>query len=540
MDTRVLRGPSVPRYIYPFDLRRQPHLDTDVVVVGSGSAGLSAALAAADAGAEVVLLSKATLNESNTTYAQGGVAAVLNEPLHEDGDSIAAHVSDTMTAGADMCDEAAVKDIIAGGNDVIEFLQQHHCAFDKNSDGQVALTREGGHSFRRILHANGDATGKEIVRSLSEAVEAHEHITILNGCYVLDLLDHNGTVVGVIYSRKGVRSAVVAKTTILATGGCGRVFRETSNPAIATGDGLAMAYRAGAHLCDMEFVQFHPTTLYIAGKPRYLITEAMRGEGAHLVNHRGERFMPEYHDLAELAPRDVVSRAIIKEISRTNFPHVWLDATHLPNDFVRERFPTIAETCQRLDIDITKDWIPVHPSAHYHCGGIISDTHGRSNLPGLLVAGEVACTGLHGANRLASNSILESLVMGLRAGRIAADSERPYERLRIQAEPPGHELEDIDISDMVRSARALLWRNAGIERSLDGLQTAINSLNFWLKHQVHGLFRDQQGWELQNILVVGNIIAHAALERRCSVGTHLREDSEGHIDYTHNCFVKPG
>ena len=337
---------------------------------------------------------------------------------------------------------------------------------------------------------------------------------------------------------KAVRSAVIAKTTILATGGCGRVFRETSNPAIATGDGLAMAYRAGAQLCDMEFVQFHPTTLYIAGKPRYLITEAMRGEGAHLVNHRGERFMPEYHELAELAPRDIVSRAIIKEISRTNFPHVWLDATHLPSEFVRERFPTIAQTCSRLDIDITKDWIPVHPSAHYHCGGVFSDTHGRSNLPGLLVAGEVACTGLHGANRLASNSILESLVMGLRAGRIAADSDRPYQRLRIQAEPAGQELEDIDISDMIRSARSMLWRNAGIERSLDGLQTAINSLNFWLKHQVHGLFRDQAGWELQNILVVGNLIAHAAAERRCSVGTHLREDSEGDIDYTHNCFVK--
>lgn len=538
METRLFSGPLVPRYIYPFDLRRQPHLETDVVVVGSGAAGLSAALAAAEAGAEVVLLTKATLAESNTTYAQGGVAAVLDQDHKEAADSIEQHVQDTVDSGAGMCDVDIVKDIVASGAEIHAFLQQHGCQFDRDDQGRIALTREGGHSARRILHANGDATGREITRALGQAVDAHDNITILNGCYVLDILDYDGAAVGVMYSRKNVRSAVIAGTTILASGGCGRVFRETSNPSIATGDGLAMAYRAGAQLCDLEFVQFHPTSLYIAGKPRHLITEAMRGEGAHLLNHRGERFMPDYHDDAELAPRDVVSRAIINEISQTHFPHVWLDATHLPDEFVRQRFPTIYKTCQALEIDITKDWIPVHPSAHYHCGGVLSDTHGVTNMDGLLVAGEVACTGLHGANRLASNSILESLIMGIRSGRLAAGRKTRYTRLRIQADPPGHEREDIDISDILRSARALMWRNVGIERKQEGLQTSINSLQFWLKHQVHGLFREQRGWELQNILVTGNLIARAALERGCSVGTHLRSDSEGNIDPVHHCLLR--
>jgi L-aspartate oxidase len=322
----------------------------------------------------------------------------------------------------------------------------------------------------------------------------------------------------------------LAGQTILATGGSGRVWRETTNPAVATGDGLAMAWRAGAVLADLEFMQFHPTTLYIAGGARLLITEAIRGEGAYLKNHAGERFMPGYHPDAELAPRDVVTRAIVSEIRRTGFPHVWLDATHLGREFLAERFPAIVQACKRFGIDVATQWLPVHPSAHYHCGGVVSDTHGRTSLRGLWAAGEVGCTGLHGANRLASNSILEGLVVGQRAGAAAAALAARPERPRLNAAPPPSAPEELDVADLVRSVRATMWRHVGIERDGPGLETARRSLDFWLRHQAAGAFRDVEGWQLQNVLLVGELVAYAAELRRASVGTHCRSDSQGALD----------
>jgi L-aspartate oxidase len=286
-------------------------------------------------------------------------------------------------------------------------------------------------------------------------------------------------------------------------------------------------------------MQFHPTTLYIAGGARLLITEAMRGEGAVLKNHAGERFMPGYHADAELAPRDVVSRAIISEIRRTEFPHVWLDATHLGRDFLAERFPMILQACAKLGIDITTQWMPVHPSAHYHCGGVLSDSAGRTSLPGLWAAGEVGCTGLHGANRLASNSILEGLVVGLRAGRSAAErAERPP-RVRLQHPEPPPAPEELDVADLARSARSLMWRQVGIERTGAELAVAKRSLHFWLAHQARGAFRDRGGWQLQNTLVVGGLVATAAELRRASVGTHCRTDSSGAVEPGRVALVRP-
>ena len=536
MQTDAIHGPAVPRYILGFDLRRRPHLETDVLVVGSGIAGLAAALSAAEAGREVLLLTKAAALESNTAYAQGGIAAVLDP----DGEDLEQHVIDTLTAGAGLCDEQATRSILSDGSAAIDFLIRHGCRFDVGDDGLPALTREGGHSARRILHANGDATGREVARALTDAVLANDRITVIEQAFTLDLLsDENGAISGVLYQRRNEIFAAIAGATILATGGSGRVFRETTNPSVATGDGLAMAYRAGAQLADLEFMQFHPTTLYIAGGARLLITEAMRGEGAWLVNHTGERFMQRYHEDAELAPRDVVSRAIVEEIRSTDFPHVWLDATHLGADFVTERFPTLHRACNQFGIDISKDWIPVHPSAHYHCGGVVTDVDGVTTLPQLFACGEVGCTGLHGANRLASNSLLEGLVVGIRTGARAAAAGGFAGRLRLNAPKVPPAPAELDRVDLIRTLRSTMWRDVGIERSGTQLATARRSIHFWMHHQAQGYFGDQRGWELQNMLTVGALITAAAERRLASVGTHQRHDSTGEVDPSHLALVRP-
>ncbi len=540
MQLRAAPGPWASRHLVGFDLRRRPHLDADVLIIGGGVAGLCAALAAADQGREVLLLVKGDLAESNTAWAQGGVAAVLDSTERERDDSIEKHVQDTLAAGAGLCDEIAVRDIIGEGAASIDFLRRHGCHFDLGTDGAIALTREGGHSARRILHAQGDSTGREVARSLSAAVQAHPLVTVIENAFAIDLITGDDQrVLGVLYHRREELFAALAGATVLATGGCGRVWRETTNPAVATGDGLAMAYRAGAALADMEFMQFHPTTLYIAGGARLLITEAMRGEGAVLKNAAGERFMPKYHPQAELAPRDVVTRAILAEVRASGFPHVWLDATHLPANFLHERFPTITQACAKFGIDITTAWIPVHPSAHYHCGGVVSDARGRAGLPGLWAAGEVGCTGLHGANRLASNSILEGLVVGMRAGHDAALAGGHPGRVRVQVEPPAPVPEDLDVPDLVRSVRALMWRQVGIERTGLELAQARRTLEFWSRHQTRGTFRSRDGWELQNQLTVGALVAAAAAARTASVGTHGRTDSTGAIDLNHTAFTRP-
>lgn len=511
-----------------------------MLVVGGGVAGLCAALAAAEQGREVLLLVKGDLSESNTAWAQGGVAAVLAPIEREADDTIEKHVQDTLAAGAGLCDEVAVRDLIGEGAASIDFLRRHGCGFDLATDGAVALTREGGHSARRILHAQGDSTGREVARSLSAATQSHPLITVIENAFAIDLITgDDGRVQGVLYHRREELFAALAGSTVLATGGCGRVWRETTNPPVATGDGVAMAYRAGAVVADMEFMQFHPTTLYIAGGARLLITEAMRGEGAVLKNAAGERFMAKYHPQAELAPRDVVTRAILAEVRESGFPHVWLDATHLDATFLHERFPTITEACAKFGIDIAKAWIPVHPSAHYHCGGVVTDARGRAGLSGLWAAGEVGCTGLHGANRLASNSILEGLIVGMRAGHDAALAGGHPGRVRVHVDHPTPAPEDLDVPDLVRSARALMWRQVGIERSGVELAQARRTLEFWSRHQTRGTFRTREGWELQNLLTVGTLVAAAAATRTASVGTHGRSDSTGPIDSVHTAFTRP-
>ena len=538
IDTRI--GPWAPRHLVGFDLRRRPHLEADVLVIGGGVAGLCAALAAADAGAEVLLLVKGPMQDSNTAWAQGGVAAVLPTGERAEDDTAEIHVQDTLVAGVGLCDEAAVRDLLGDGAAAIGWLREHGCGFDLGPDGVVSLTREGGHSARRILHSNGDSTGREVSRSLTAAALTHPRITVVEQAFVIDLLtDDSGRVVGAHFFRREELVAALAGATVLASGGCGQVWRETTNPACATGDGLAMAYRAGALIADAEFMQFHPTTLYIAGGGRLLITEAMRGEGALLRNHVGERFMPGYHPLAELAPRDIVTRAIISEIRRTGFPHVWLDATHLGAAFVRERFPAITQACGRFGIDPGTEWLPVHPSAHYHCGGVVSDARGLTAVPALWAAGEVGCTGLHGANRLASNSILEGLVVGMRAGTDAAAGGGHPGRQRLSATKPAPAADDLDIADLTNSLRATMWRQVGIERDGVGLSTARRTLAFWATHQARGEFRARDGWELQNMLTVGGLVAAGAEARRASVGTHFRNDGVGSIDVTHVAFRRP-
>jgi L-aspartate oxidase len=537
MRSELADGPACPRFLVGFDPRRRPQLESEVLVIGAGIAGLAAALVAADAGREVLLLAKCRLPDSNTAWAQGGIAAVLGVGERCADDAVDLHARDTLTAGAGLCDEAAVRDILADADAALIALRAAGCSFDLDAAGHAQLTREGGHSTRRILHAHGDATGSEIARALGAAVLAHPRIIVLEQAFAIDLLERDGRITGATYHHKDGVYAAKAGAVILATGGCGMLWRETTNPAVATGDGLAMAYRAGATLADLEFMQFHPTTLYVAGAGRLLITEAMRGEGAVLKNHAGERFMPRYHPLAELAPRDIVTRAIISEIRRTGFPHVWLDATHLGSAFLRERFPTIHQACARFGIDIGEAWIPVHPSAHYHCGGVVTDARGRSALPGLWAAGEVACTGLHGANRLASNSLLEGLVVGRRAGHdAAAEATTP---LAARAEHRDRAIEDLDVADLVDSLRALMWRSVGIERDAAGLGMARRAITFWMTHQARGFLRTPAGWELQNMLLTGALIAEAAERRSASLGTHTRLDSAGEVAAVHYATRRP-
>ncbi|MEM6394141.1 MAG: L-aspartate oxidase, partial [Planctomycetota bacterium] len=412
------------RYLIPFRATLLPQIFCDVLVVGEGAAGCSAALAAAEQGGDsldVIVTGKGKAPDTNTYWAQGGIAAVLDE-----ADSLEEHIADTLTAGAGLCDEPAVRKAVAEGPDLMRRLIDNGLRLDRDADGDLKFGKEGGHSQPRIVHTDGDATGKSLSRSLISQVDAAPNIRRFENCFVLDLITVESSpprVVGAIthHPKYGLQ-VIWAHATVLAAGGCGQVYRESTNPKLATGDGLAMAYRAGAQLMDMAFVQFHPTTLYVAGASRSLITEAVRGEGAHLVDRDGYRFMPDYDDRAELAPRDIVSRSILAQMAKTGHSHVFLDVRPLGINTFNARFPGIAKLLHNFDIDPRKTPIPVHPSAHYMVGGIATDLDGRTNLPGLYAAGEAAATGLHGANRLASNSLLEGLVFGDAAGRAALEA----------------------------------------------------------------------------------------------------------------------
>lgn len=485
---------------------------TDFIVIGSGIAGLRAAIALAEAG-RVTVLTKDRIVESNTEYAQGGIAAALSED-----DDAWLHFQDTIEAGAGLCDEEAVGVLVEEGPRYILELIEHGAEFDREG-GRLAMTREGAHSRRRILHARGDATGHEIVRALLSWSRQFQNVEYLQHAYTQSLIVRDGRCVGVTFVDPGsgqVR-ALYARAVVLATGGAGQLYLRTTNPEVATGDGHAMAYRAGAVMADMEFVQFHPTALALAGAPCFLLSEALRGEGAILRNVCGERFMLRYDQRAELAPRDVTSRAIYFEMRRTRAPHVYLDLSHLDRSFVRARFPKIYSTCLLYDLDITRDLIPVSPAAHYFMGGVRTDTWGRTSIAGLYAAGEVACTGVHGANRLASNSLLEGLVFGARAGE-AARMEAP-ETIET-AEPPdwdfGHEA-DHSIQEDVRSeVKRIMWEKVGIVRSEAGLKEALAQLD-----QIAARPLSTRSW---NFVTLARLVAEAALWRRESRGAHYRED----------------
>lgn len=517
------------RYLVSFASRRLPHIFTDVLIIGGGAAGLRAAIAASQRG-EVILLTKNDLQESNTYYAQGGLAAAIGPE-----DSPDSHIADTLATGMGLCDDDVVRQCISAGPEHIAQLRQWGMPFD--TDGaELSLGREGGHSEHRIVHASGDETGRVLSETLLQQARQCENLKIFDGCFALDLLTSptdggaGAACIGALtdHPRFGMQ-IIRAKQTILAAGGAGVLWRETSNPAGATADGVAMAFRAGAALSDMEMMQFHPTTLYIAGSTRSLVSEAVRGEGAYLLDRDGERFMGEYHEMGELAPRDVVSRAILDHMVKTDTSKVFLDVRHIGAEAFAERFPYIDNQCRNFDIDPGSDLIPVHPAAHYMIGGVRVDADGQTNLSGLLACGEVACTGLHGANRLASNSLVEALVCGARCGEVAGrrstSGETSMNAGHIDWTVERSNRTELDLTDICNSLRSMMWRNVGIVRDGQHLGESIEIIDFWGQYVLDKeFFSDHRGWEVQNMLTVAWLIAELALRRTETRGVHYRQD----------------
>lgn len=519
-QAHVIAVPGQARYLVPFSARRLPHLFAKVLVLGSGIAGLRAALAAAER-VDVLVVTKSAAEESNTRYAQGGIAAPIPP-----GDSVEDHGRDTMEAGAGLCDPKVVRDVIGAAPDAVRELIAWGARFDTRR-GKIDFAQEGGHGRPRVLHSGGDATGAEIERVLLDRARSHPRITLLERTFAIDLITRQGVVVGALTwdPVNGLR-VISSGATVLATGGAGQLWRETTNPEIATGDGLALAFRAGATLADLEFMQFHPTTLYLAGATRALISEAVRGEGAVLRDRKGVRFMTDVHPQAELAPRDVVSRGIVRRMRETEDTNVYLDLTHLPAGQVRARFPGLASLCETFGLDIAKDPIPVRPAAHYMIGGVRVDARGRTTLRGLWACGEVAASGLHGANRLASNSLLEGLVCGRACGEAAAAAAARTKPGTLDVENevaldgPG----PIDLADARMSLRSLMWREVGLERDGAGLADAVKRLEFWSTYIARRVFHTPAGWEIQDLLTLANLVTRSALAREESRGVHYRTD----------------
>ena len=501
----------------------------DFIVVGAGVAGLRAAISLAEAG-KVLVLAKQEITESATQYAQGGIAVALS-----DEDEISLHLQDTINAGDGIVNPEAARVLVEEGPERIQELIDWGTQFDR-SGTRLTFTREAAHSRDRILHAHGDSTGQEIGRALYAKAATLKNISFCEFEFTAGLHLENGAVCGVeLISEQGAHHLVRSSSVLLATGGAGQVYSNTTNPAVATADGVAMAYRAGAEISDMEFVQFHPTALYVKNAPRFLLSEALRGEGAVLRNSELQRFMPKYHDMAELAPRDVVARAIAHEleVSRLKDPVVYLDLTHLKADKIKARFPRIYQTCLSYNVDITIDEVPVRPAAHYLMGGVRTDLQGRSSLAGLFAAGETACTGVHGANRLASNSLLEGLVFGARAGETMRKELRATHTSAPStgsAEPPEdrYNAAPVDANAFIQQIQQLTWSKAGIVRSGEGLKQASETLQAAAQRLPQP--NSRRACEARNLFTAAQLIVRSAISRQESRGAHYRTDYPAHND----------
>ena len=510
--------------LIPFRSSLLPQIFCDTVVVGSGVAGLRTSIALADR-SDVILLAKEALDLSNTSWAQGGIAAALSPE-----DTVEGHVADTLEAGAGLCEPDAVRTLVEQGAEEVRRLLTWGMRVDRDAAGAPQLGLEGGHHHHRILHTDGDATGTELARCLIERARRAARLRIFDRCFALDVLvDTRGgarRAAGVLtwHPRHGLQ-ILWARAIVLATGGCGQLWRETSNPRVATGDGVAMAWRAGATLADLEFMQFHPTTLYVAGAPRHLISEAVRGEGAQLVDRNGRSIMEGVHELGPLATRDIVSRAIMHHLAASGESHALLDARAMGSDGFRARFPGLARMLAGYGLDAGRDRIPVHPAAHYFVGGVRTDLDGRTSLPGLWACGEAASNGVHGANRLASNSLLEGLVFGARvAAAIEADDAPQAGPFAIVHEVETPERGELDLGDIRSSLRSAMWRNMGVERAGARLHDVLGMFDFWNRYALERVFDAPEGWELQNMLTLGRLATQAALARTESRGTHARTD----------------
>jgi L-aspartate oxidase len=502
------------------------HIATDFLIIGGGVAGLRAAVELARNG-DVLVVTKDAPSESSSEYAQGGVAVALS-----DEDEISIHFDDTIKAGDGLCIRKSVGTLVEEGPMRIRELIGWGAEFDKEGT-KLAFTQEAAHSKRRILHAQGDSTGHEIMRVLIDKVRSMRRATKIDFAFTKDLIIEQGACTGaVIIQQKQQKVLFIhARAVMLATGGAGRLFERTTNPPVATGDGMAMAWRAGAELMDLEFIQFHPTALFRPGAPQFLLSEAMRGEGGMLRNIHGLRFMDDYHPARELAPRDVVTRAIHAEMLSTGADHVYLDMTHLSAEYVQKRFPRIYSTCKTYGIDIASSPIPVSPAAHYIMGGVRTDLWGATSIPGLFAAGETACTGVHGANRLASNSLLEGLVFGERAGIGLARYAARHRTEPLTTAPAraaaGPKREGVftasDIEHVRTTLKKLMWENVGIVRDRKGLSIAMRKLREW-DRMIRNPPRDRDALELRNMITTSLLITSSALKREGSVGAHYRSD----------------